>query len=149
MHANDRFFIQRTHCFNVLGHSEQINFKKENKNGQVIIGDDLGSECYFHLLTKLIYNNVYLLKEWGIKPFIFNEIIYYPSAFKRNQFLKDVRIGLGIGLSMSLPINQFLNLHIYNNLFVFGLGHEKNGKKIASFSDIIRAGTFEIEIGLF
>jgi hypothetical protein len=34
MHANDRFFIQRTHCFNVLGHSEQINFKKENKNGE-------------------------------------------------------------------------------------------------------------------
>lgn len=93
---------------------------------KIIIGDDLGSERYLSLLGKLEFLNIPFLRNYGIKPFIFGEIIYYPS-FKnkyicmKDEILKNTRGGMGFGIAFPLPINDMLTLHLYHNTVLFNV----------------------------
>ena len=45
-----------------------------------MLGDDLGSEKMIHLLTRLQFTNIPKLKYYGISPYMFGELIFYPPT---------------------------------------------------------------------
>ena len=128
-----------------LKNNEESKEKESVKTRKVILGDDLGSEKYVSLLSRLDFCNIPYLKEYNVKPFIFGELIFYPppcgsSINMKDQIRKYTRGGLGFGLSVPLPVNDMLNLHFYNNVAIF------NAK---SPGDIARASLLEVDIGFF
>lgn len=166
--TNDRLFLSRTHCFSVLGHNEVSNrivdeaeinkdiIKTERQQDpqsqsdtclrKVIMGDDLGSERYLNLLGRLDFCNIPGLRNYGLKPFIFGELIYYPPCNEKSPTLaaslkRYTRGGFGFGLSVPLPINEMLNLHIYQNIALFNASKQRG--------DIARNSMIEVEIGFF
>ena len=122
MHSNDRHFIEKTNCFSSIGHvcesNEKIEaekFQKEATGNQrkIILGDDLGANRFVHLVSRLEFADMPYIRRYGIKPFILGEYIFYPpSAILQNKGnLKDhSRGGIGIGLSIPLPIGDMLNI---------------------------------------
>ena len=76
LHTNDRVFLQQTHCFKALGHTEDSNepidpqdiqesAKKAGNSRKVILGDDLGSERYVNLFGKLDFCNIPFLRRYS------------------------------------------------------------------------------------
>jgi hypothetical protein len=119
LHTNDRLFLQKTHCFKSIGHVEPSNEpidalsiqSKDPKDAavrKVILGDDLGAEAFLSVLGRLEFNDVPVLKNYSIKPFLFGEFIYYPPMAAKGK--EHCRGGLGFGLSIPLPVNDMLSL---------------------------------------
>lgn len=63
--------------------NKPIDIKKLNEKQdvmtKVILGDDLGAEMYFNLLSRFEFKQVPYLKQYNIRPFLYAEGIFYPS----------------------------------------------------------------------
>ena len=68
----------------------------------------MGSEMYLTVLGRLEFTDVPMIKNYGVKPFVFAEGVYYPPAGKNGR--EYCRGGLGFGVSIPLPVNDMLSL---------------------------------------
>ena len=147
----DRFFIHDSLIFHKIGYTEPPNlkvdpveFQKEEKvpkgEARVLIGDNLGSDKYFSTLACFHFTSVPHLMDYGIKPFIFTELNFYPpyrsSDTLLQQFKNHTRGGAGFGLSFA--IQQRFNFNIYYKLLA---AHRKG--------DIIKGGYLNFELSFF
>jgi hypothetical protein len=149
LHTNDRLFLQKTHVFRSIGHVEPSNEpidavsiqSQDPKDAQlrkVILGDDLGAEAFLSVLGRLEFCDVPTLKNYGVKPFVFGEFVYYPPMAATGR--QHCRGGMGFGISIPLPINDMLSLQIYHNALILNANPK---------GDIARTSKVEIEIGFF
>jgi len=125
LHTNDRFFLNSTHCFNFLGHVEDSNQKQDPQKFEdnatkpstakkVLLGDDLGAEAYAHGSMRLDFTDVPYLNKYGIRPFVFGELIYYPPYYAQGAMSQRIkqhtRGGIGFGIAIPLPVGDNINI---------------------------------------
>ena len=89
-----------------------------------MIGDDLGVERFVNFMGRLDFCNIPGLRKYNLRPFVFAEVVYYPPFYSNqgglwSQIRKYTRGGVGYGISIPLPINDMLNLHLYQNVALF------------------------------
>ncbi|CDW88002.1 UNKNOWN [Stylonychia lemnae] len=146
---NDRFFLTNSFGYTHLGHiyhsnsnaviqqDESSNYKKK------ITGDDLGSNYYSLIQTRLEFLDIPFLNSFGMKTFTYLEAAFYPQnqiGQEMNiakQLMKFTRFSAGFGFSM--PMNQQISILLFYNAFNF------NSQK----GDFERKGFININIGFF
>ena len=91
---NDRFFITNSLGYSHLGHthpsSNPVDIPSEPhlKYNKQIVGDDLGSENYLLLQSRLEFLDILGIRSIGLRAFTYAEAAFYPSVGSKDSFLK-------------------------------------------------------------